>query len=276
MIKIADITLSPSSPLLFILGPCVIESEELAMKTAAKLVEISPAPFIYKSSFDKANRSSLTSFRGVGIEQGLKILQRVKEEFKIPVVTDIHLPDEAAEVASVCDMIQIPAFLCRQTDLLVAAAKTGKPLLVKKGQFMSPQEMKNVVEKIRESGNDQILLTERGFCLGYNNLVVDMRSIPIMKALGCPVCFDASHSIMLPGGHGTSSSGQIEFLPTLAKSAVAAGASAIFIETHPNPKEAKSDRDSQIPLDELAPLLETLYELAKFVQARELCLSKQS
>jgi len=227
----------------------------MVLETASKLVEISPFPFIFKASFDKANRSSIHSFRGLGLEKGLKVLERVKNELGLLTTTDIHLPEHADPVGSVCDILQIPAFLCRQTDLLVAAAKTGKPVNVKKGQFLSPYDMNNVVNKIRESQNQKILLTDRGTCFGYNNLVSDMRSIPIMKNLQCPVCFDASHSVQLPGGHGDHSGGDRTFLPTLAKAAVAAGVDAIFIETHLNPDLAKSDSSSQWPIEKLNPLL---------------------
>lgn len=266
MIQMGKVGIGGANPLAFILGPCVIESEKMIIETAERLVELVPFPFIFKSSFDKANRSSIHSFRGLGIKKGLKILEKVKREFGVPVTTDIHLPEQAEEVAGVCDMLQIPAFICRQTDLLVAAAKTGKPVNVKKGQFLSPHEMKNVVIKLQESGNDQIMLTERGTSFGYNNLVVDMRAIPIMQSLGCLVCFDASHSVMLPGGLGDRSGGESGFIPTLARSAVAAGADAIFIETHPNPKEAKSDASTQWPLEELPTLLSSLVAIHNALQ----------
>lgn len=266
MIRVGDISIGEGFPLAFILGPCVMESEAMVLETAERLLEISPFPFIFKASFDKANRSSIYSFRGLGLEKGLQVLERVNKELGLLTTTDIHLPEQAAIVASVCDLIQIPAFLCRQTDLLVAAAETGKPVNVKKGQFVAPHDMKNVVTKIRESGNPHILLTDRGSSFGYNNLVSDMRAIPIMKSLGCPVCFDASHSIQLPGGLGDSSGGERAFLPYLASAAVAATADAAFIETHLNPKNAKSDAASQWPIEELAPLLVKLVAIHETIR----------
>jgi 2-dehydro-3-deoxyphosphooctonate aldolase (KDO 8-P synthase) len=268
MIKVGEIEIGGDAPLAFILGPCVIESEKIALEAAAKLVEIMPVPFIYKSSFDKANRSSIHSYRGPGLKKGLEILQKVKTEFGIPVTTDIHLPEQADSVAEVCDLIQIPALLCRQTDLLLAAAKTGRPLHVKKGQFMAPHEMQNVLSKLQEGGGKEFLFTDRGSSFGYNNLVTDMRSIPIMKKLKVPVCFDASHSVQLPAGHGHVSGGQREFIPHLAKAAVAVGADAIFMETHPNPQEALCDKESQWPLNHLLPLVQTLLEIHALCKGR--------
>lgn len=268
--KIQDVIIgADTGPLPLILGPCAIESRAIALEAAERLLEICPVPFIFKGSFDKANRSSISSFRGLGIEEGLEILLEVKQKFNLPVTTDIHSPEQAGRVGKVCDLIQIPAFLCRQTDLLVAAAKTGRPLHIKKGQFMAPLDMRNVVEKVRSHGNDQIILTERGFCLGYNNLVCDMRSIPLMQSLGCPVCFDASHSVQLPTANGLSSGGDIAHLPTLAKAAIAAGANMIYLETHPNPDEALCDKQSQWPLDKLKPLLEELIELYEFCRSKK-------
>lgn len=255
-VKIGEHFVDENSPLLFFSGPCAIESEEHALRCAEFLCELfakKRAPFVYKSSFDKANRSSLSSYRGPGLEKGLKILEKVKKMFNVPIVTDIHLPDQAAIVAEVADVLQIPAFLCRQTDLLVAAAKTGRVIKVKKGQFMAPWDMKNVVEKL---GGCQILLTERGSSFGYNNLVCDMRSIPLMQQLGHPVCFDASHAVQLPGGQDTSSGGQREFILPLAKAAVAVGANALFIESHPNPSQAKSDAASVIAFADLENLID--------------------
>ena len=257
MLKIGDISVGKGSPLLFILGPCVIESESMVLDCAKQLQDLCPFPFIFKASFDKANRTSLHSFRGVGMEKGLDILAKVKE-LGLPVTSDIHLPEQAAPASRILDLLQIPAFLCRQTDLLLACAETGKPVNVKKGQFVSPQDMGNVVSKLDKS---RLMLTERGSCFGYNNLVCDMRSIPTMQTFGVPVCFDASHSVQLPGGLGQASSGERHFIPTLAKAAVAAGANAIFIETHPRPDEAKSHAHSQWPLPELNPLLSTLNSL---------------
>lgn len=259
MVKIANFKVADGQPLLFFSGPCVIESEAHALMMAEELCKLFDGrPFVYKSSFDKANRSSIHSYRGPGLKEGLRILAKVKSTFDIPIVTDIHLPEQAAPAAEVCDVLQIPAFLCRQTDLLVAAAQTGRVIKVKKGQFMAPWDMTNVVEKLIESGNDQIVLTERGTIFGYNNLVCDMRSIPIMKGLGHPVCFDASHAVQLPGGLGSVSGGQREYIPVLAKSAVAAGANALFIESHHCPKEAKSDAGSVMDLKELHKLVREL------------------
>lgn len=258
-----------NQPLAILSGPCVIETEELALSTAEflkQLCEKLQINLIYKSSYDKANRSSGDSFRGVGIEKGLRILEKVKKEFDIPVVTDVHSPEEAKMAAEVCDVLQIPAFLCRQTDLILAAAATGAVINVKKGQFMAPWDMKNVVDKIISTKNNQLLLTDRGTCFGYNNLVSDMRGIPIMQQLGFPVCFDATHSVQLPGGHGTSSGGQREFIPTLAKAAVAAGCNCLFMESHPNPTKALSDKDSVIAFSELPNLLSTLNKLYKVIQ----------
>ncbi|MCB1111435.1 MAG: 3-deoxy-8-phosphooctulonate synthase [Chlamydiales bacterium] len=267
-VEVKNFLIGPNEPLTLITGPCVIESEEHCFDLAGKIKElIAPLPvnLIFKASYDKANRSSIHSFRGPGIEEGLRILKRVKDELDLPVVTDVHSPEEAVEAGKVCDLLQIPAFLCRQTDLIVAAAKTGRPLQVKKGQFLAPWDMKNVVEKITESGNDQIILMERGVTFGYNNLVSDMRAIPIMANLGHPVCFDATHSLQLPGGLGESTGGQREFLPTLAKAAVAAGAHSLFMEAHPNPSQAKSDATTVCPIDELVPLLEVLLRVYEAV-----------
>lgn len=269
-LPIADFAIGEGLPLVLISGPCVIESEELALRSAERLKEICALfqiPLIYKSSYDKANRSSVSSFRGPGIEKGLRILEKVKKTFDVPLITDVHTPEEATIAAEVCDMIQIPAFLCRQTDLLIAAGKTKAAINVKKGQFLAPWDMQNVVEKLLSVGNERILLTDRGSTFGYNNLVTDLRAIPIMQDFGCPVCFDASHSVQIPGGHGTSSGGQREFIPTLAKGAIAAGANALFLETHPDPKEAKSDKDSVYPLAELPSLLKVLLAISAAVQA---------
>lgn len=269
-IRIKDVWIGEHHPFVVISGPCVIESEELAITSALQLKTLfSRYPnvrLIYKASYDKANRSSLRSFRGPGLQRGLKILARVKTEADVPILTDVHSPEEARAAAEVCDVLQIPAFLCRQTDLVVAAAKTGAVINVKKGQFMAPWEMKNVVEKITEVGNENILLTERGVSFGYNNLVSDMRSIPLMQRFGFPVCFDASHSVQLPGGLGHASGGQREFIPTLARAAVAAGCNCLYIESHPNPASAKSDRDSIYPLQELGALLDQLLPIYEAVQ----------
>lgn len=253
--------------LTIIAGPCVIEDREMALSTAQNLLDICKkhgVALIFKASYDKANRSSIHSFRGVGIEKGLAILQEIKTSLAIPVTSDIHSPIEIAPAATVLDILQIPAFLCRQTDLLTGAAKTGRVLNVKKGQFMSPWEMENVIEKIRNSGNNQIIATDRGTCFGYSNLISDMRSIPIIKKYGALVCFDASHSVQLPAKEGSSSGGQKEFIPILAKAALAAGTDLLFFEIHPDPLKAKSDKSSQLSLDEfdaLLPILKKLYTL---------------
>lgn len=253
-------------------GPCVIESLDSSLYAAQFLKELCAEleiSFIFKSSYDKANRSAYSSFRGPGLEEGLRILERVQNEFEVPVVTDVHEPEEATAAGEVCDVLQIPAFLCRQTDLVVAAAKTGAAINVKKGQFLAPWDMVNVINKIISAGNTRIILTDRGTSFGYNNLVSDMRGIPIMQQLGYPVCFDASHSVQLPGGNGSSSGGQRQFIPTLAKAAIAAGCNAIFLESHPNPSEAKSDKDSVYPFAELKSLLVQLKAIYDVVQSFE-------
>jgi 2-dehydro-3-deoxyphosphooctonate aldolase (KDO 8-P synthase) len=258
-------------PLFLIAGPCVIESRELAMETAGRLKEITGRlgmPFIYKSSFDKANRSSIGSFRGPGIEGGLKILEAVKRELGVPVLTDIHEDTPLDEVAAVVDVLQTPAFLCRQTNFIVAACSQGRPVNIKKGQFLSPWEMANVVTKARSTGNEQIMVCERGFTFGYNNLVSDMRALAVMRETGAPVVFDATHSVQLPGGKGSASGGQREFVPVLARAAVAAGVAGLFMETHPDPENALSDGPNAWPLDRLERLLETLRQLDETVKAR--------
>jgi len=263
--------IGPKQPLALIAGPCVIESEDLALTTAdflKKLCDSFNINLIYKSSYDKANRSSFHSFRGPGIDEGLRILEKVKREFDVPVLTDVHAPEEAAPAAAICDILQIPAFLCRQTDLVTAAGKTGAAINVKKGQFMAPWEMKNVVDKLLATENRRILLTDRGTSFGYNNLVSDMRSIPLMQKLGFPVCFDASHSVQLPGGLGVQSGGQREFIPTLAKAAIASGANSLFIECHPDPSNAKSDKDSVLSLDEIAHLMKEIVPLYALISGK--------
>jgi 2-dehydro-3-deoxyphosphooctonate aldolase (KDO 8-P synthase) len=247
-----------------IAGPCVIESEQLVLETAGRIAEITKAlgiPYVFKSSFDKANRTSIQSFRGPGIEKGLAVLEKVKDQLGIPVLTDVHTEEQATEAGKVVDVLQIPAFLCRQTDLLVAAAKTGKAVNVKKGQFLSPQEMGHAVKKIEECGNRRIILTERGSSFGYNNLVVDMRSFPILRSFGYPVVFDATHSVQLPGGGGTKSSGQREFVEPLACAAAGAGVDGFFMEVHPNPDEALSDGPNMVPLHQLKALLERVMRI---------------
>ena len=258
-------------PLFLIAGPCVVESRELAMETAGRIKEITTrlgVPFIYKSSYDKANRSSLQSFRGLGRETGLAILDDVRRTIGVPVLTDIHEDSPLAEVAAAVDVLQTPAFLCRQTNFIVAACSQGRPVNIKKGQFLSPWEMANVVDKARSTGNEQILVCERGFSFGYNNLVSDMRALAVMRDTGAPVVFDATHSVQLPGGQGKASGGQREFVPVLARAAVAAGIAGLFMETHPDPEHALSDGPNAWPLDRLEPLLETLRELDETVKSR--------
>ena len=252
-------------PLFLIAGPCVVESLQLQIDVAGKLKEICASlriPFIFKSSYDKANRSSSKSFRGLGMAEGLRILGEVKRQIGVPVLTDVHAEDEIAEVAAVVDVLQTPAFLCRQTDFIRAVAASGKPVNIKKGQFLAPEDMTNVVAKAREaSGRDNIMVCERGASFGYHNLVSDMRSLVIMRSTGCPVVFDATHSVQLPGGQGTSSGGQREFVPVLARAAVAAGVAGVFMETHPDPAHALSDGPNSWPLDQMYELLSTLVEL---------------
>ena len=263
--KLCGFEIGLNQPLFLIAGPCVIESEQMALDTAGRLKEICAAvgiPFIYKSSYDKANRSSGKSFRGFGIDEGLRILAEVKRQIGVPVLTDIHSEGEIAAAAAVVDVLQTPAFLCRQTDFIQAVARAGCPVNIKKGQFLSPWDMKNVVDKAREvSGADNIMVCERGASFGYNNLVSDMRSLAVMRNTGCPVVFDATHSVQLPGGQGTASGGQREFVPVLARAAVAAGVSGLFMETHPNPSQALSDGPNAFPLAHLQAMLETLQML---------------
>ncbi len=247
-----------------IAGPCVIESEQLVLDTAGRIAEIARSlgiPYVFKSSFDKANRTSIKSFRGPGIKEGLVVLARVKKEVGVPVLTDVHTEQQATEAGTVVDVLQIPAFLCRQTDLLMAAANTGKVVNVKKGQFLSPAEMGNAVKKVEECGNRKIVLTERGSSFGYNNLVVDMRAFPILRSFGYPVVFDATHSVQLPGGGGTKSSGQREFVEPLACAAAGAGVDGFFMEVHPNPDEALSDGPNMVPLHQLKSLLERVMRI---------------
>jgi 2-dehydro-3-deoxyphosphooctonate aldolase (KDO 8-P synthase) len=262
--KLTSFEVGPDRPFFLIAGPCVIESEGLVIDVAGRLKEITTAlkiPFIFKASFDKANRSSRSSFRGPGLDAGLKALGRVRQQIGVPVLTDVHEDTPLDEVAAVVDVLQTPAFLCRQTNFIVAACSQGKPVNIKKGQFLSPWEMQNVVDKARSTGNAHILVCERGFSFGYNNLVSDMRSLAVMRATGCPVVFDATHSVQLPGGKGDSSGGQREFVPVLARAAVASGVSGIFMETHPDPAKALSDGPNAWPLDRMRPLLTTLAEL---------------
>ncbi len=270
--RIGPISVGNDGPLFLIAGPCVIESEGLVLEVAAFLKDVSfnlGVPVVFKASFDKANRTSLHSFRGPGLEQGLKILEKVKREVGLPVISDVHEPGQLAQAAAVLDVIQIPAFLCRQTDLLVAAGQTGLPVNIKKGQFLSPWEMGQAVEKIRSTGNRRILLTERGTFFGYNNLVVDMRSIVILRRFGCPVIFDATHSVQLPGKEGSASGGQREFVDDLASAAVAAGADGIFLEVHPEPDKALCDGANSLPLSHLKGLLATLMDIRHLVRNRK-------
>jgi 2-dehydro-3-deoxyphosphooctonate aldolase (KDO 8-P synthase) len=253
-----------------IAGPCVVESEQLAIDTAGRLKEMAArleVPFIFKSSYDKANRSSLGSYRGPGIEEGLRVLSEVKSQLGVPVLTDVHEQTPFGEVAAVADVLQTPAFLCRQTDFILKAAGAGRPINIKKGQFLSPWEMGNVVDKARSTGNQQVMVCERGFSFGYQNLVSDMRSLSIMRDTGAPVVFDATHSVQLPGGKGSSSGGQREFVPVLARAAVAAGVSGLFMETHPDPSVALSDGPNAWPLDLMEPLLAQLVELDQTVKS---------
>ena len=255
-----------------IAGPCVIESERLALETADRIAEITRSlnmPYVFKSSFDKANRTSITSFRGPGLAQGLEVLAKVKREVGVPVLTDVHTETQATEAGHVVDVLQIPAFLCRQTDLLIAAANTGKVVNVKKGQFLSPHEMSNAVKKVEECGNKKIVLTERGSSFGYNNLVVDMRSFPVLRSFGYPVVFDATHSVQLPGAGGTKSAGQREFVEPLACAAAGAGVDGFFMEVHPNPDEALSDGPNMVPLHQLKSLLERVLRICDAANPRK-------
>ena len=252
MIKLNNFEIG-SNKLTILAGPCAIESMDILKQTAETLKAVTEElgiNYVFKSSFDKANRSSINSYRGVGMEKGLEMLSKIKSEFEVPIVTDIHLPEQAAPVAEVADILQIPAFLCRQSDLLVAAAKTGKIINIKKGQFLAPQQMKSLVKKVEDSGNQRIMLTDRGVSFGYNNLVVDYRAIPIMKEFGYPVVFDATHSVQMPGSNGDSTGGDRRFVPTLANAAMAAGADVLFFEIHPNPDEALCDGANMLALSD--------------------------
>lgn len=275
---VRGIPIGKGKPIVAMCGPCVIESEDHALRHAEhlkKLYDKKGIPLIYKSSYDKANRMSIDSFRGPGKEEGLRILERIKNDFDLPIVTDVHSPEEAIAAAQVADVLQIPAFLCRQTDLLVAAGKTGAAISVKKGQFMAPWDMGTVVKKIQSTGNDRIILVERGVSFGYNTLISDMRSLAVMQGLGVPVCFDATHSVQQPGGLGSKSGGQSEFVPLLSRAAVAAGIQCIFIEAHENPSQAFSDAGSMLPLEQLPQLLDEIISIHAIVwkttPAHELC-----
>jgi 2-dehydro-3-deoxyphosphooctonate aldolase (KDO 8-P synthase) len=269
--KLLKFDVGPDLPFFLIAGPCVVESEQLILDTAGTLKELTARlriPFIFKSSFDKANRSSRSSFRGPGIEEGLRILSEVKRQLGLPVLTDVHEDTPLAEVAEVVDVLQTPAFLCRQTNFIVNVCSQRRPVNIKKGQFLSPWEMQNVVDKARSTGNQQIMVCERGFSFGYNNLVSDMRSLSVMRATGCPVVFDATHSVQLPGGKGSASGGQREFVPVLARAAIASGVSGVFMETHPDPDKALSDGPNAWPLGRMEALLTTLKELDQIVKSR--------
>lgn len=271
--KLCGFEVGLDHPLFLIAGPCVIESEQLAIDTAGTLKELTQRlqiPFIYKSSFDKANRSALESFRGLGVEAGLQILSQVKKTIGVPILTDVHEDTPLAEVSSVVDVLQTPAFLCRQTNFIQNVARQNLPVNIKKGQFLAPWDMKHVAAKALATGNQQIMVCERGASFGYNNLISDMRSLAIMRDTGCPVVFDATHSVQLPGGQGSSSGGQREFIPVLARAAVAVGIAGIFMETHPNPDKALSDGPNAWPLAKMASLLEVLKELDHIVKTKKL------
>jgi 2-dehydro-3-deoxyphosphooctonate aldolase (KDO 8-P synthase) len=269
--KLAGYQVGNDQPLFLISGPCVIESKALVEEIAGRLCEITArlkVPYVFKASFDKANRSSVKSFRGPGLAEGLKILEHVRDTFGVPVLTDVHEDTPINEVAAVVDVLQTPAFLCRQTNFIVAVAASGKAVNIKKGQFLSPWEMQNVVDKARSTGNGNIMVCERGFTFGYNNLVSDMRALPVLRATGCPVVFDATHSVQLPGGQGSSSGGQREFVPVLARAAVAAGVAGVFMETHPDPSVALSDGPNAWPLHRMESLLTTLCEIDRIVKSK--------
>jgi 2-dehydro-3-deoxyphosphooctonate aldolase (KDO 8-P synthase) len=269
--KLAGHNVGLDQPLFLIAGPCVIESATLTQEIAGTLQQLTAklgVPFIFKASFDKANRSSGSSYRGPGLEAGLAILESVRKTFKVPVLTDVHEDTPLSEVAAVVDVLQTPAFLCRQTNFITGVAAQGKPVNIKKGQFLSPWEMRNVVDKARGTGNNAIMVCERGFSFGYNNLITDMRSLAIMRDTGCPVVFDATHSVQLPGGAGNASGGQREFVPVLARAAVAAGVAGVFMETHPEPDKALSDGPNAWPLARMQQLLETLVELDRAVKKK--------
>lgn len=267
-----DFLVGPGQPLLLIAGPCVLESTELAQRVAGTMQEICSRlglSYIFKTSFDKANRTSIDSFRGPGLADGLEVLGRIRNEMQVPVLSDVHESTQVAAAAAVLDVIQIPAFLCRQTDLLHAVAKTGKPINLKKGQFVSPWDMAHAVAKIRADGGSKVMLVERGACFGYNNLVVDMRSFPVMRGLGCPVIYDATHSVQLPGGAGTSSGGQREFIAPLARAAVAAGIDGLFMEVHPDPDRALCDGPNSIALDRIEAILQQIVRIRSCLEASQ-------
>jgi 2-dehydro-3-deoxyphosphooctonate aldolase (KDO 8-P synthase) len=270
-VKLAGADIGPGQPLFLIAGPCVVEDAALTLDVAGQLKEMTAAlgiPFVFKASYDKANRSSRSSYRGPGIEEGLRVLSEVRRQYGVPVLTDVHEDTPLAEVAAVVDVLQTPAFLCRQTNFVVAVSSQGKPVNIKKGQFLSPWEMANVIDKARSTGNRDIMVCERGFSFGYNNLVSDMRALAVMRKFGAPVVFDATHSVQLPGGKGSVSGGQREFVPVLARAAVAAGVAGVFMETHPDPERALSDGPNAWPLARMRGLLETLIEIDRSVKSR--------
>jgi 2-dehydro-3-deoxyphosphooctonate aldolase (KDO 8-P synthase) len=270
-VRLAGAEIGLDRPLFLIAGPCVVEDAALTIDIAGELSGMTAAlgiPFVFKASYDKANRSSRASYRGPGLEEGLRVLAEVRRQHRVPVLTDVHEDTPLAEVAAVVDVLQTPAFLCRQTNFIVNVCSQGKPVNIKKGQFLSPWEMANVVEKARSTGNADVMICERGFSFGYHNLVSDMRALSVMRAFGAPIVFDATHSVQLPGGKGTVSGGQREFVPVLARAAVAAGVSGIFMETHPDPERALSDGPNAWPLGRMRGLLETLLELDRVVKAR--------
>lgn len=272
VVKVGNIKIGGNGRLVIIAGPCVIESEDQTRRTAEglkRITEEARIPFIFKSSYDKANRSSIKSYRGPGLERGLEILEKVKREFAISIIVDVHRIEEVEPVSKVADALQVPAFLCRQTDLVLAVARTGKPINVKKGQFLAPWDMKNVIEKVESTGNKNILLTERGSCFGYNNLVVDMRSLPIMRSFGYPVIFDATHSVQKPGGRGSASGGEREYVPFLAQAAVATGIDGLFLEVHLAPEEALSDGPNMLRLNQLKELLKKVLEIDRIIKTTE-------
>ena len=271
-VSIGPITVGGGRPFVLIAGPCVIESEAHALEIAAAVADIAArhrVPYVFKASYDKANRTSLCSFRGPGLDAGLKVLAAVKKRIGVPILTDIHEPEQAAPVAAVADVIQIPAFLCRQTDLIVAAARTGKVVNIKKGQFLSPADMRHAIDKVVASGNSKVLVTERGFSFGYNNLVVDMRAFPIMRAIGCPVVFDVTHSLQLPGGGDGVTAGLAQYIEPLACAGVAAGVDGVFLEVHDDPARAKSDAQNALPLARLEPLIARLVAIDAITKKAE-------
>ena len=271
-VRVGEIRIGKGRPFVLIAGPCVIEDEEIAFGTAGRLKEICDAlgiPLIFKSSYDKANRTSFSSYRGPGIDKGLRILSDVKSKFRVPVLSDVHSVDEVKPAAEVLDVLQIPAFLCRQTDLVLSSSRTGKPVNIKKGQFLSPWDVKHIVEKFVSTGNQNLLITERGTSFGYNNLVVDFRGFPLIRSFGYPVIFDVTHSLQLPGGEGNRSGGQREFAVPLARAAVAAGVEGLFMEVHPNPGQAFSDASTMIPLDETEKLLQQVRTIHETVRSWE-------